>query len=70
VNTIGRRINDLERAAGASSGGCPACVGRQMVKVRQHEEPEPEIDYCPQCGRDVTLLVHIVYVERELWEAV
>jgi len=58
------RLQQLERRLNVTAG-CLACLDRVELRVwRVQTEPRPEPARCAECGRDMTLLVKIVYDTR------
>ena len=68
VNSAGRRVERLERAAGIGGGPCELCARRVIAppapsefgpEWEVREQPGGEIN-CPRCGRPFTLILQII----------
>ena len=57
-------INRLRRLEDERRGICPECAGRPLQTYPYYPEagdPAPTVPACPSCGRDLGILLRVVY---------
>ena len=66
--TISSKIDRIQRRAKGDGKGCARCRGFQHIcLITDPDDPadglpvEPDQVWCPVCGRDCVLAIHLVY---------
>jgi hypothetical protein len=56
----------IRRLEGRGSAACPECRNtRPAINAVYPEDQEPSPEYCPRCGRSLTIVIRVLYEDLE-----